>query len=169
MSNESGLRVVDVPISHPDAARLVEEVQQEYVARYGGPDETPLDADEFAPGGGMFLVGYDGDVPVATGAWRWHSDVAGVERGPCAEIKRMYVASTHRGRGHARTMLRQLEQRAARAGAATMILETGTMQPEAITLYESSGYVRIPGFGHYRHAPMSRCYAKPLPPASPRV
>ena len=31
------------PITHPDAALLVEEVQEEYVVRYGGRDETPID------------------------------------------------------------------------------------------------------------------------------
>ena len=38
-----------MPISHPDALRLVEEVQAEYVARYGGIDATPLDADGVRP------------------------------------------------------------------------------------------------------------------------
>ena len=37
------LAVVRVPITHPDALRLIDEVQAEYVARYGGPDESPID------------------------------------------------------------------------------------------------------------------------------
>jgi hypothetical protein len=41
-----------------------------------------------------------------------------------------------------------------------MVLETGLAQPEAIALYESSGYVPIPPFGHYQDAPLSRCYAR---------
>jgi hypothetical protein len=43
-----------------------------------------------------------------------------------------------------------------------MILETGTAQPEAMALYESAGYVRIEGFGHYRWSPLNRCYGKRL-------
>jgi ribosomal protein S18 acetylase RimI-like enzyme len=43
-----------------------------------------------------------------------------------------------------------------------MILETGTAQPEAISLYESAGYTLIPGFGHYRRSPLNRCYARRL-------
>ena len=35
-----------------------------------------------------------------------------------------------------------------------MILETGLAQPEAIALYESSGYIPIPGFGFYQDSPM---------------
>jgi GNAT superfamily N-acetyltransferase len=154
------LRIQQVPPTHPDAALLVEEVQEEYVVRYGGRDETPLDPTEFDDKKGRFFVGYIGDVPVATGAWRRHAVVAGVEGGPCVEIKRMYVATGHRHRGHARAMLAHLESTGAAAGATTIILETGTAQPEAIALYESSGYRPIPGFGFYRHEPMSRCFAK---------
>ena len=49
-----------------------------------------------------------------------------------------------------------------------MVLETGDKQPEAIALYESSGYARIAGFGHYRGSPLSRCFGKRLRTARPR-
>ena len=162
MSGRSRLRVEALPATHPVVAGLVEEVQQEYVVRYGGRDETPLEVDEFAGDRGVFLVGWLEGRPVATGAWRWHAPVPGAAE-PCTEIKRMYVAPSHRGAGLGRDMLRALEQRASRAGSATMILETGLKQPEAISLYRAAGYARIPGFGHYRTSPLSRCFAKPLP------
>lgn len=157
------LHVVAVPITHPDAQRLVEEVQAEYVARYGGPDQTPIDPTMFDPPAGAFYVGYLDGRPVVTGAWR-RSRVAALGTTATAEIKRMYVVPDARGAGHARRMLAHLEQGAAAAGAEAMILETGTAQPEAIALYESSGYTRVPGFGHYRNSPLSRCFGKPLTP-----
>ena len=43
-----------------------------------------------------------------------------------------------------------------------MILETGLAQPEAIALYARAGYLPVPGFGHYRDAPLSRSFAKDL-------
>jgi hypothetical protein len=43
-----------------------------------------------------------------------------------------------------------------------MILECGYRQPEAIALYESSGYERIEDFGHYRHYEGVRSYGKDL-------
>ena len=58
------LRIDAVGYDHPDAARLIEEVQQEYVVRYGGRDDSPADPAEFAPPGGLFLVGYLGGVGV---------------------------------------------------------------------------------------------------------
>ena len=149
-------------ITDPDAARLVEEVQLEYVVRYGSRDETPLQPGYFEPPGGAFFVGYLDGVPVATGAWRRRTDVDALGSTATAEIKRMYVAPAGRGLGLARAMLAHLETTAAAAGTAVMILETGLAQPEAIALYESSGYTPIAGFGFYKDARLSRCLARPL-------
>ena len=158
------LRIERLPITHPDAARLVEEVQEEYVARYGGRDQTPIEPGYFAAPAGAFFVGYLEDRPVATGAWRRRSDVDVDGTTATAEIKRMYVATQARGAGFARAMLAHLERTAHQAGAEVMVLETGQRQPEAIALYESAGYTGIAGFGFYRDAPLSRCYARVLAP-----
>ena len=160
------LRLRAVGYADPVAQQLVERVQQEYVVRYGGPDDTPLDPLMFEPPTGSFFVGYlevDGERrPVATGAWRSHDDVEAFGTRRTAEIKRMYVVPALRARGLARTVLRHLERTAAEAGAEAMILETGTAQPEAMALYESSGYTRIASFGYYKDEPLNRCYGKPL-------
>jgi len=161
LAERLSLQIETVSITHPDAVRLIEEVQEEYVVRYGGRDDTPIDVAEFEGDHGRFFVGYLDGVPVATGAWRRHESIADAPA-PSVEIKRMYVAKTHRGRGLARVMLAHLETTGAAAGARSIILETGLAQPEAIALYESSGYRPIPGFGFYRDAPLNRCFAKPL-------
>ena len=156
------MRIERVPITHPDALLLVEEVQQEYVVRYGGRDETPLRPTEFDDPEGAFFVGYVDDRPVASGAWRRRTDVVVFGTDNTAEVKRMYVSRDHRGLGLARAMLAHLERTAAGAGAEVMVLETGTAQPEAIALYVSSGYVSIPSFGHYKDSPENRCFARSL-------
>lgn len=158
---QQGLRIERVPLTHVDAARLIDEVQAEYVLRYGGPDETPLEPGMFEPPEGEFFVGYLEGRPVTTGAWR-RTGVEVFGTTDTAEIKRMYVAPAARGRGLARRMLAHLENAAGAAGARAVVLETGLAQPEAIALYESSGFVRVPAFGFYRCAPQSRCYGKPL-------
>jgi GNAT superfamily N-acetyltransferase len=157
-------QIVPLPITHPDAALLVEDVQQEYIVRYGNRDETPLEARYFDPPNGAFFVGYLDGKPVASGAWRRRRDVIVDGNDNTAEIKRMYVAQSARGQGLARAMLAHLEATAHAAGAEVMILETGDVQPEAIALYESSGYTPIPGFGFYRDYPQVRCFARPLTP-----
>ncbi|MEO5832327.1 MAG: GNAT family N-acetyltransferase [Nakamurella sp.] len=166
---------------HRDARRLVDEVQQEYVIRYGGPDETPLDHAHFSPPLGLFVILYDETEPVAMGGWRIVESGPrdlGPDDGPSsaspspqpvvAELKRMYVVPSRRGRGLARAVLAHLEVTAAAAGAGWLVLETGTMQPEAIALYAASGYTPVPPFGHYADQPGSIHLGKGLPaPADP--
>jgi GNAT superfamily N-acetyltransferase len=148
------VRIEAVSYDHPEAARLVAEVQQEYVTRYGGEDQTPVDLAEFAPPRGLFLIGYDGTAVVACGGWRTHDTDA--------EIKRMYVARAARRRGLARLMLAELERTARAAGHHRVILETGSKQPEAVALYRSAGYAQIPAFGHYAGSPQSMHLGKVL-------
>jgi GNAT superfamily N-acetyltransferase len=130
------------PYGDADVTRMVAEVQAEYVIRYGGPDAAPVEPGEFEPPNGLFLVGLLNGIPVATGGWRRQGTGA-------AEIKRMYVAATARRRGLARVVLAELERRATDAGITRLLLGTGSRQPEAVALYEQSGYLPVPGFGRY--------------------
>jgi ribosomal protein S18 acetylase RimI-like enzyme len=148
------VQIQQVGYGDPDASKLISEVQQEYVVRYGGPDGTPVNPAEFTPPSGLFLVGYVDGVPVASGGWRSHGDDA--------EIKRMYVAPAARHRGLARELLAELERTAAAAGHHRVILESGSQQPEAIALYRSSGYTPIAPFGHYADARGAIHLGKPL-------
>jgi GNAT superfamily N-acetyltransferase len=152
---------------HPDVTLLVAAVQWEYVQRYGDGDATPVDPAEFAPPQGFFTVGYVAGTPVACGGWRPRDAEPGELGEPLrdgdAEIKRMFVLVTHRGRGYARAVLAELERTAARAGRRRAVLESGTRQPEALALYTSAGYVPTAAFGVYRHSPNCRCLAKALP------
>ncbi len=143
------MRIDALAYDHPDSVALIDEVQQEYVVRYGEVDLTPVDPAEFAPPRGLFLVGYLDGRPVACGGWRVHEG----PDGPEAELKRMYVAPAARGRGVARAVLAELERTAVAAGYSRMVLETGTRQPEAIALYTSAGYAEVPKFGFYAAEP----------------
>jgi GNAT superfamily N-acetyltransferase len=156
------LRIEQVAIDHPDATLLIEDVQQEYVVRYGGRDRTPMVASEVAPPSGAFYVGYRDGMPVMTGAWRFRDDVQRLGSARPAEVKRMYVVPAARREGLARLMLAHLEATARTAGAQVMIMETGTAQPEAMALYLAAGYEPIEPFGHYRDAPRNRCYGRRL-------
>lgn len=163
MGNAAGLRIDRRPITHPDAQVLVEAVQEEYVARYGSRDDSPIDPRDFEDPLGQFFVGYLGDEPVATGAWR-RSSVRALGAEVTAEVKRMYVVPAAQRRGIARRMLAHLEATAAAAGIEALVLETGMKQPEAIELYVSSGYQPVPGFGHYCGSELSRCFGRLIAP-----
>ncbi|MEE1771757.1 GNAT family N-acetyltransferase [Streptomyces sp. JV185] len=152
------------PFDHPDAVKLNDQVQLEYAERYGDEgDVTPLAPSMFEPPHGLYLLAYDArDRPVATGGWRTQDrNDEGYSDGD-AEIKRMFVIPEGRGNGLARRILAALEADARAAGRVRMVLETGDKQPEAIALYESSGYAPCEKFGHYRMYESSRCFAKPL-------
>lgn len=149
-----------VTIADPEAQDLIEQVQEEYVVRYGSRDDSPIDHAEFTSPRGAFFVGHLDGRPVVSGAWRRRSDVEFAGTTNTAEIKRMYVAPAARGLGLARRMLAHLEASAAAAGVEAMILETGLMQPEAIALYASSGYAEIPGFGYYKDSGVSQCFGR---------
>ena len=147
----------EVRYDDPAVAALIEDLQQEYVVRYGSRDESLVDPAEFAPPGGLFLLGLvDGEV-VAMGGWRIHDDVIGV-----VEIKRMYVLEAARRRGYARALLAELERTAFDSGATSIVLNTGQEQPEAVALYESAGYTPVPGYGFYLDAPLALFYGKAL-------
>jgi GNAT superfamily N-acetyltransferase len=149
-------------LDEPAVTALIEQVQQEYVLRYGGPDETPLVPAEFAPPAGLLLLGTLAGEPVVCGGWRAQDFSAEGFADGDAELKRMYTVPAFRGRGLARALLAELELTAARAGRRRVVLETGTEQPEAIALYLSAGYAAIAKFGLYRHTEESRCFGKLL-------
>ncbi|MFJ8542805.1 GNAT family N-acetyltransferase [Streptomyces sp. NPDC093586] len=153
-----------VAFDHPDAVKLNDEVQAEYDLRYGdGGDATHLDAADFAPPNGLYLIAYDeNDVPVASGGWRSQDANDEGNLDGDAELKRMFVIEQMRGRGLARRILAALEEDARAAGRVRMVLETGTKQPEAVALYLSSGYEPCEKFGYYRFHEESLCYAKAL-------
>ncbi|MEV6671951.1 GNAT family N-acetyltransferase [Streptomyces sp. NPDC051162] len=160
------MRIVPVAYDHPDAVKLTDQVQLEYAERYGDGDLTPMDPAQFDPPRGLYLIAYEDDgTPLATGGWRsQEANDEGYADGD-AELKRMYVVRSARGRGLARQILAALEADATAAGRRRMVLETGTMQPEAIALYGSCGYAPVPAerkFGLYRNSPESRCFTKRL-------
>jgi GNAT superfamily N-acetyltransferase len=101
------------------------------------------------------LVVYENEEPVGCGAFKQY-DVT------TAEIKRMYVLPQYRNKGIAAAVLQQLEHWAREEGFQSTVLETGMKQPEAIRLYEKSGYAIIPNYGQYIGVENSVCMNKRL-------
>src|SRR5687767_10439249 len=140
-------------LDSPQGASLVAAHLAEMQRRYGAEDEWDgLVPDQLAPPHGTFLIAWADDQAVGCGGLRRIDDTTG-------EIKRMFVADSARRRGIARAVLVELEKAARDLGYERLILETGTLQPEAIGLYESHGYEQIEPYGIYKDSEMSRCFA----------
>ena len=139
-------------ITHPDVTTLVWAAEEELLSRYPDEQLSPLDP------AARFVVAYVLGEPVGCGAYTAVEPEAAAA--PTAEIKRMWVRPANRRTGVARRILTALERRIDAAGFAIVILETGVLQPEAISLYESSGYLPTPAYGEYVDKPDSRCFSK---------
>ena len=103
-----------------------------------GPDFAPTETifaseEVFAGPGADWVVLYEGGRPVGCGGLRM------LEPG-VAEIKRMFVVETARGRGHGRRLLAELERSALANGAERVRLLSTEVLAEARALYQSAGY-----------------------------
>ena len=165
MANDQ-VRIVPVTWGDPRAIALRELMDVEMTAIYGSlfassdPGEVlaaqrtalAINPDDIL----VTLLAIDTDgTPLAHAALRDH-------RGEW-EVKRLYVANVARGRGIGRRVMSDLEAAARDAGAKRLILQTGDRQPEAVALYERTGYKRIEIYEPYVTTfTFSRCFEKLL-------
>ena len=131
------------PVSFAAALPLIEALDADLGMRYGvGGDPVHAPAEEFdGPGGQMLLATLSGEPVGCVGLRRLDERTA--------ELKRMYVRPGLRRQGVARALLAACEQAAADLGYQELWLETGSLQPEAVALYESAGYTPVAPFGQY--------------------
>ncbi|NUR98270.1 MAG: GNAT family N-acetyltransferase [Kribbellaceae bacterium] len=141
--------VEERPPHDPELTALLDAAFAELVAKYGAEGRS------LVKDGARYFVVLD-DQRQAVGC----AALQTFETNGDAELKRMYVAPEARGQGLARVLLSTLEQAARTAGHPTLRLSTGHLQPEAIALYESSGYTRTEPWGKYVSEPSTYCYAK---------
>ena len=98
---------------------------------------VPVTDEDFDPGSGTFLVVRDErGVAVGCGAVRLlGSDTA--------EVKRMWVSPTMRGRGAGWALLQALEAAAIELGATTGVLDTNVTLTSALALYRANGWEEV--------------------------
>ena len=101
------------------------------------------------------VVYYVANIPVGCGAFKPYDETR-------VEIKRMYVLPEYRGKRIAQIVLEELEKWATELNYNACLLETGKKQPEAIRLYEKSGYALMPNYGQYENVENSVCMRKTI-------
>ena len=151
------IQVTECSPSSPDAARLLRALHDEQVDRYGFADPVELDAWQYTPPHGMFVVVRHGTVPVGCAGYRWFDRAART-----IEVKRLYVVPASRGQGIGQALLSRLERHAIAAGAHRAILETGVRNTAAIELFTRAGYRPVDRYVADRDPQINRAYARSL-------
>jgi ribosomal protein S18 acetylase RimI-like enzyme len=142
---------VIIEADSPEALAVIRQLFQEYAASI----EVDLGFQNFAeelaglpgeyvrPAGGL-LLGLDSERPAGCVAFRR------LEPG-IAEMKRLYVRPTVRGRGWGRRLAEKVVSEARAAGYGRMRLDTLPAMRSALALYLDLGFVEI---APYRHNPV---------------
>lgn len=125
---------------------------------YDDAHGAPTDPDDFTPPRGRFFVVRNDD-GAATGC-------GGVRLldADTAEIKRMWLHPSMRGRGAGWALLNALEAEAVRLGASRGVLDTNATLTSALALYRAAGWVEVEKYNDNREA--THWFAKDL--ATPR-
>jgi len=143
------VEIATIDPSHPHAQHCLHEYFSELDRRFDtGFDpglSIPAAEREMRPPAGLFLVATLRGDPIGSGALKFHGKKP-------ADIKRMWVAESARGLGVGRRLLTELEQLATDHGVRKVRLETNKSLVEAISLYQSAGYVEVAPFNDEPYA-----------------
>jgi GNAT superfamily N-acetyltransferase len=157
------VELLDVPFDDPRAVGLRREMYDEMAVLYPDRDVfidafDAMEADIGREARVTVLATVDGRA-VGTAILR----PAGDRFGPAAgEVKKVFVRPDARGLGVARRLMAALEVAARDVGWSSLVLQTGSRQPEAIALYASHGYRAIAPYGPYVGDAVSLCFQKVL-------
>jgi putative acetyltransferase len=138
-------RTVSIEMVDPRIPEIIEMIQEldHYMGRlYPAESNHLMDIDSLVQRDVRFFAAKVNGAFRACGAIKLHGR-------DYAEVKRVYVMPNTRGLGLGRRILARLEESARHEGITLMRLETGISQPEALGLFEASGFRRCSAFGGY--------------------
>lgn len=143
--------------SDPDALAFLRALHREQVSRYGFADPPELDASQYTPPTGMFVIVHQDAIAVGCGGYRSFDPATRT-----VEIKRIYNVPASRGLGTGRALLSWLEGHAIAAGAQRAILESGVRNTEATRLFASVGYQPVDRYVEGRDPEINRAFSRLL-------
>lgn len=157
----TGLTLAEEDPRSADAVALFDEMGVFVLNTYPEDEENgivPTSTENLAQHGVLVIARVDG-APAGTGALMAHDPVDGVA---ALEVKRMLVRPAFRGHGIAKRLLERLELLARQRGAQKLVLMCGPRQPEALRLYEKSGFAVRNAYGKHVDHPLSIFFEKHL-------
>jgi putative acetyltransferase len=153
---------------------LVQHLFRSYADEFAGSLTETLRVQGFAaevaglPGryagpSGCLLLATEGNSPAGCVALR------DLGNGTC-EMKRLYVAPSHRARGVGKLLIRELIRRAEKIGYRRMVLDTFPEMTSALALYREHGFVETaPDWSHQADHPVFMQKPLSVKPASIRT
>ena len=133
---------------------LTEYLNKDLRERYGSTQEE-FDQFNIMINLNTVVIAYENNKAIGCGCFKMIED-------DTVELKRMFVKAAYRGKGIGIAILKELEVWAGEIGFSSIVLETGTLQPEAIQLYQKQGYQKIPEYGPFIGNELSVCMKKSL-------
>ncbi len=154
MLANSAIELVRTNQSNADFLELVKLLNQEQAIRNGDKNDYYMQFNQLSAIDHV-IVAYQNKKAIGCGGLRAYDTQS-------VEIKRMFTPIENRKQGVAAIVLAELEQWASELGYQNIILETGTMNPEAIQFYKKNKYKQIPSFEPYIDDEDSICFEKNL-------
>lgn len=132
----------------PGVLELIESLDRYHIDIYPAEANHLLDIESLCTPQVRFLVARRGADVLGIGALWLRRDLG------FGEVKRMYVRPETRGTGLGRRLLGEVERIAREERLPSLMLETGTLNTEALGLYAKHGFVRRGPFGDYEDHPL---------------
>ena len=137
------------PPDHPQVQALIGELDAYLLSVYPPEENYLLDLSGLMRPEVTFLGAWQGDTLVGCGAVRTMPGEPATEGQPYGEIKRMFVAPSHRGERIGARILAALETVLHAQGIDRALMETGEELAQATRMYRAAGYVERKEFGEY--------------------
>jgi GNAT superfamily N-acetyltransferase len=160
--SKPGVVIEPVDPSAAEAMILIEEYLDEIAATFGYDDthgSTTADDDFRPPQGCLLLVRDDAGAGAGIGGVRLLDPQT-------AEVKRMYLRKSLRGRGAGWALLTALEAKAVELGATRGVLDTNETLTSALALYRAAGWQEVDRYNE--NAEATHWFAKHLADSRPK-
>lgn len=152
--NKVALDVVKTDNKNNDFIKLIKLLDEDLNQRYGELQKQ-FDKHNKVDHINDVIIIYKNNVPVSCGAFKEYDT-------DTVELKRIFVIKENRRQGISKLLISKLEEAAKDKSYKYALLETGTKQYEAISLYKNTGYAITQNYEPYVGNINSVCMKKTL-------